>query len=689
MKLKNFILSSLMCMTAITTQAQKNLTVADLTTNYIFRSARVNTADMLKNDKQQAERYEINESERENIYRHSYVAVCSIKDNETGKTAKINGKIKAPTFSPDGKHVAFVRDNNLYLVNIEKLFGGDNYDDAETQVTTDGDFNKVINGYADWVYEEEFARTRMFCFTADGSSLAWIRFDESDVKQMTLQFFEKGSYPREYQFKYPKAGEDNARISVHSYEVATKKQHKITEDLSGEEYMPVIETIPEDNANVLLCSVNRHQDEMKLWHIACKTEQTKCVLTLNSKCYLPEEAVTNFMTYPDGFVVLNDAEGVMQPFLYNYNGELVRRLIADKSMIVTSFYGYNPKTKCSYFQAVGKNPMQRVVCMADKKGNVRELSENEGWNSADFSADFSKYVIIYSNKNTPSVYTLYNGKKEEVVETNEKLKAVVAEQTMAQSEFFTFTTSEGVELNGVIYKPADFNPEKKYPVIFHQYSGPGSQQVKDSWSMGCMGAGGSFEALLCQHGYICVTVDPRGTAARGADFQKLTYMKMGQMESKDQVEAALYMAKQPYVDANKIAIWGWSYGGFNTLMSMSEGRKVFCCGVAIAPPTDWRFYDSIYTERYMRTPQENPDGYGDNPIKRAEKLEGDLLLVHGLVDDNVHPQNSFEYTTKLVERGKQFDMHIFTNSNHSIYNGNSRRFLLEKVVKFFDKELAL
>lgn len=676
-----------MLMTSVTISAQQPLTVADITTNNRFKTARVNYGKLLKEKVAPVEKYTLDLKNRKSIYRHSFTAEYTVKDNKTNKTAAIKGEIKIPMFSPDGKHLAFVRDNNIYILNVEALLAGTDYDKCEIAVTTDGEYNKIINGHADWVYEEEFAQIRMMAFTADGSALAWIRTDETDVKQMQLQFHDNDSYPRIYQFKYPKAGEDNAKVSVCSYNIETQTVAKKALEIDKEDYIPVIETIPSENDKVMVCTVNRHQDEMKLWKLSCKDDTKQLLVTLTSKCYLPEEAVTNLTLYPDGFVVLNDNEGAMQPFLYDYNGNLIRRLIADPSVIVTSFYGYNFKTKTSYFQAVGKNATQREIYKADKQGKLTRLSKEEGWNDAVFNSDFSNYVLSYSNINTPAKYTQVNGKKENVVEENTELKENLAKEVLPTREFFTFKTADNVELNGLIYKPADFNPNKKYPVIFHQYSGPGSQQVLDNWTAGSVARGGLFEAILCQHGYICVVVDPRGTGGRGADFQKLTYMKMGQMESTDQVEAALYMAKQPYVDASKMAIWGWSYGGFNTLMSMSEGRNVFCCGVAIAPPTDWRFYDTIYTERYMRTPQENPEGYGDNPSARAEKFYGDLLLCHGLCDDNVHPQNTFEYTSKLVEQGKQFDMHIFTNSNHSIYNGNSRRFLLEKVLNFFDSKL--
>lgn len=670
--------------------AQNKLSVEDVVASNKFNTARVEGAsEFLAGKNDTPVRFQQSLKNIKFIYRHSFTANCTVKDSETGKEFEVKGEIKIPTLSPDGRHLAFVRDNNIYLLNLQSLSEGEDYDKAEIAVTKDGEWNKVINGHADWVYEEEFAQTSMMAFTADGSAIAWVRFDESDVKEMQLQFHDGADnpYPRIYKFKYPKAGEDNSKVSLCTYELSSGKTAAKKLDIDKEDYIPVVRTIPADNSNVMVCTVNRHQDEMKLWKADCKSESANVIAKFTSKCYLPEEAVTDLTLYPDGFVVLNDNEGAMQPFLYDYNGKLIRRLIADKSVIVTAFYGYNFRTQSSYFQAVGKNPTQRVVYKADKKGKLTQLSTEEGWNDAFFSDDFSRYVLSYSNLTTPTKTTFVNGKKQKVVEDNAALKDTLAAEELPQREFFYFTTSEGVTLNGIIYKPKDFDPNKKYPVIFHQYSGPGSQQVKDSWATGSVARGGMYEAILCQHGYICVVVDPRGTGGRGADFQKLTYMTMGQMESRDQVEAALYMAKQPYVDASKMAIWGWSYGGFNTLMSMSEGRDVFSCGVSIAPPTSWRFYDSVYTERYMRTPQENPEGYGDNPIARAGKLHGNLLLCHGICDDNVHPQNTFEYTTQLVEAGKQFDMHVFTNSNHGIYNGKSRLFLLQKVLNFFDDQL--
>ncbi|MCF0203301.1 MAG: DPP IV N-terminal domain-containing protein [Bacteroidaceae bacterium] len=691
MKHKHLFLLSFLFACCAQAFSQEQLTVEDVTKSSKFRAAYVKINDYLgsgRNALISADgKYEIEIGKKEQIYRHSFTAEFDVKETATGKTVHVSGKNKIPTWSPDSKNIAVVRDNNIYIIDVESLFAGKPLAEAEKAVTTDGEFNKIINGHADWVYEEEFAQTSMFAFTGDGSAIAWIRSDESAVKEMQLQFHEGEDYPRIYRFKYPKAGEKNSVITLHSYVFATGEHREIKMDIDAEDYLPIIRTIPSEPDDVLICSLNRHQDAMTLWRANSKNAQTTKMQTLTSKCYLPEQAVTEFALYPEGMVILNDNEGTMQPYLYDYNGKLIRPLINDKSIIVTELYGYNYKTGETFFQAVGKTPMQRTVCKTDKKGRLTTLSAKEGWNKAYFSSDFKKRIDVYSNMTTPPVYTLCEGKKQTVIEDNAKLKQTLAGTVLPQKEFFTFTTSDGIELNGVIYKPANFDAAKKYPVIFHQYSGPGSQQVTDSWSMGCMGSGGMFEAMLCQKGYVCVTIDPRGTTARGADFQKMTYMRMGEKECRDHVESAKYIATQPWADKSRFAIWGWSHGGFTTLMSMTEGEGTYRCGVSIAPPTDFRFYDTVYTERFMRTPQENAAGYDINPCKRAANLHGDLLLIHGLCDDNVHPQNTFEFTQKLVDSDIPFDMHIFTNSNHSIYYKNSRLYLMKKVVNFFDEKL--
>lgn len=378
----------------------------------------------------------------------------------------------------------------------------------------------------------------------------------------------------------------------------------------------------------------------------------------------------------------------MHLYLYTLDGKLIRQ-IEKGDYDVIRVYGYDEKTGKTYFQAAAKTPMQREIYVADKRGNVSCLSDRDGWNNAVFSGDYNYFLNTWSDRNHPYVFTIYDnmGKAVREVLNNNKLMADLEKFEIPKKEFFKFTTSEGIELNGWIMKPADFDASKKYPVIFHQYSGPGSQQVVDSWAIGSMRNGGVFDAYLTQKGFIVACVDGRGTGARGADFEKSIYLRLGDLESKDQVEAALWMGKQSYVDASRIGIWGWSFGGFNTLMSMSEGRKVFKAGVSIAPPTNWRYYDTVYTERYMRTPQENAAGYAINPIERAGKLSGKLLICHGIADDNVHIQNTYEYTEALIQADKDFKENFYTNRNHGIFGGNTRNHLLRQVSDWFIEHL--
>ena len=394
------------------------------------------------------------------------------------------------------------------------------------------------------------------------------------------------------------------------------------------------------------------------------------------------------MITPNNILIPNDKEGAMNLYLYSRNGQLIRK-IGNNNTVITDVYGINDATGEVYYQAALPTPHDRKVFVSKKNGSVEELTKQEGWNQARFSGDFKYFLNTWSNYNTPFIFTIRDnqGKVLSTPINNEKLKNKIANYDWAKREAFTFTTSEGIQLDGWMMKPLNFNPAKRYPVVLFQYSGPGSQQVINSWNAGSMGQGGAFDAYLAQNDIIVVCVDGRGTGGREAAFEKATYLQLGKLEAKDQVETALWLGKQSYVDKGKIGIWGWSFGGFNTLMSMSEGRKVFKAGVAVAAPTDWKFYDTIYTERYMRTPKENPDGYKDNPISRVNQLEGALLLCHGTADDNVHVQNAYEYSEALVQADKDFKELYYTNRNHSIYGGNTRNHLLRQISNFFINEL--
>lgn len=629
------------------------------------------------------------QTKTKSIYRRSFTAVYYLYNIASRKLEPLSdgGPQQVPVWSKDGLQVAFVREGNIYLVKLL-------YDNAEVQVTKDGKFNEVINGLPDWVNEEEFGFNRALTFNADGTMICWLRYDEKDVKTYSLQMYkgmkpekqENAVYPGFYSYKYPKAGEDNSKVTAWSYDIKSHRISKLQVPLDADGYMPRIKAT-DDASKVVVYTMNRHQDELCLYSVNPRSTVAQLIVKEHVEKYVKEEAMEAVTFIGNNVLLPSDRSGFMKLYIYSMNGQLHRTIGGDYD--ITAVYGYDAKTGDVYYQAAALGPSDRQVYVAHKNGKTVRLSDKKGWNTALFSGDYQYFVNTWSDYNTPYVVTTRdnNGRVISTLQDNADLKAKVAESGFAKREPFSFTTSEGVQLNGWILKPLNFDASKRYPVIMHQYSGPGSQQVTDSWSAGSMGHGGAFDSYLAQQGFIVVSVDGRGTGGRGADFEKCTYLKIGDLESKDQVEAALYLGSLPFVDKDRIGIWGWSYGGFNTLMSMSEGRGVFRAGVAIAPPTSWRFYDSIYTERYMRTPKENPDGYDVNPIVRAHKLHGALLLCHGTADDNVHPQNSYEYAEALVQADKDFRELYYTNRNHSIYGGNTRNHLLRQVANFFVTEL--
>ena len=631
-------------------------------------------------------RYILIATQRQAVYRRSFKAVYYIYTVQSKKLERLSdgGPQQAPVWSPDGNSVAFVRDNNIFLVKL--LYGN-----SESQVTKDGKFNEVINGIPDWVNEEEFGLSRALTFNADGTMLCWIKYDESKVKQYSLQFFkgsksermENATYPSSYSYKYPKAGEENSRVSAWSFDIKSCRIQQLNIPLVDDGYMPrIIST--EDPDKIVIFTMNRHQDVLNLYSVNPRSTVSKLLIKESVPKYVKEETLDNIRLGKDYILLPSDRDGFMHLYLYSGTGTLKRK-IGDGKFDITNVYGVDEKTGDVYYQAAALNAHDRQIYVSHINGKVERLTNQEGWNTAVFSGDYQYFINTWSDYNTPYVYTTRknDGKIIATNVDNHELKAKTQQYGWSKREAFSFTTSEGIKLDGWIVKPAQFNASKKYPVIMFQYSGPGSQQVVNSWSAGAMGQGGAFDQYLAQQGFIVVCVDGRGTGGRGADFEKSTYLKLGDLESKDQVEAASYLATLPYVDKDNIGIWGWSFGGFNTLMSMSNGKSIFKAGVAVAPPTDWRFYDTIYTERYMRTPKENPQGYDVNPIQRANNLSGALLICHGMADDNVHPQNAFEYSEALVQADKDFKEIYYTNRNHSIFGGNTRNHLLRQITEWF------
>lgn len=629
------------------------------------------------------------ETNHKSIYRRSFTADYYVYDiaKKTCVPLSVHGSQQVPTFSPDSRWIAFVRQNNIFLSD-----GCGN----ERQVTSDGVQNEIVNGIPDWVNEEEFGFNNAMAWSGDGKTLSWIRYDEREVCTYGLQQYRGDSpakepysdYPGTYSYKYPKAGYANAVVSLWRYDVASGDIRQYSVPLDADTYVPRIKTVP-SSPSIVIYTMNRHQDTLHLFLADPQTASARLILSEEVERYVKEEAMEGICLTDKHILLPSDRQGRMQLYLYDYNGKL-QSVLQVPDGEVTEVYGYDEKSQAAYCQVASCSPTEREVVAIGRNGKLRYICNEKGWNSAVFSSNFAYLINTWSDADHPYVFSVLTnkGRQMRILQDNSKLSKQLADYSLGQKEFFSFTTSEGVTLNGWMVKPADFNPSRQYPVVMFQYSGPGSQQVVNSWRMGSMGQGALFEHYLVSRGCIVVCVDGRGTGGRGADFEKCTYLRLGDLESKDQVEAALYLGSLPYVDAGRIAIWGWSYGGFNTLMSMSEGRPVFCAGVAVAPPTNWKYYDTVYTERYMRTPAENSEGYAINPIQRASALHGALLLCHGLADDNVHPQNTFEYSEALVQADKDFKELIYTNRNHSINGGNTRNHLLRQVSEFLLSQLS-
>ena len=624
------------------------------------------------------------------IYRNSYTAEHYIFDRKNNKVEPLsqNGAQQVPKFSPDGSMVAFVRNNNIYLVKL--LFGN-----AESQVTTDGEYGKIINGIPDWVNEEEFMTNCSYDFSADSKVIAYIKYDESDVMMYDMPMYTTGSnsayydnFCNPYSFKYPVAGADNSKISVHSFDIKSKVTRKLDVNIPEEGYIPRIKftTNPEILAVITL---NRHQSVLEIQAVNPLSGISKTIMREESDTYLNEQTYANIEFVNNHFVFQSERSGYNHLYLYTLNGELVRPITSGEYE-VKSFYGWDSKKNEFYYSSNEGSPLREHIYKVTAKGKKTKLTANDGTNKAVFSAGMKYFINTHSSINTPHVVTTNsnNGKVIKTLIDNSNLKERLAKFDMPTKEFFTFTTSDGVELNGWMIKPYDFDAAKQYPVVMFQYSGPYSQQVNDSWYTGNYG-NAMFESYMACEGFIMVCVDGRGTGGRGTEFGKCTYLKIGQYEPGDQVEAAKYLGTLPYVDKNNIGIWGWSFGGYNTIMSMSQNDAVFKAGVAVAAPTDWRFYDTIYTERYMRTPKENKEGYDTgSAIVNASNLNGKLLLVHGTADDNVHLRNMIRYIHALTQANKKFETALYPDSNHSIYYGaNTRYHLFERIAEFFKENL--
>jgi dipeptidyl-peptidase-4 len=619
------------------------------------------------------------------VYRNSFTAIYYVYNFVTKELKRLSkGQQEVASFSPDGERVAFVRDNNLFIKSLR--FG------TERQITNDGIKDKIINGVPDWVYQEEFEFIKAYEWSPDSKQLAFIKFNEEKVPSYSMMIY-KGIapelknnkiYPAEKTIKYPKAGEKNSTVSVCVYDLKSSQTLTMDTGKDSDIYIPRIRW-SYSGKNLGILKMNRLQNRLDLLFSNPYTGDSRLIYTEKNKRYIETDFFDNLQFLPDdkSFVILSEQNGYKHLYLYDLTGVKIRQLTEGK-FDVMKFYGFDPITKMFYYQAAAVSPMQREVygISLDRKKLI-SFSDKKGTNEAEFSSGFQFFINKYSSTDTPSFYTINDNKGKElrVLEDNKELKNRIVASHLSRKEFFTFKTSNGVELNGWIIKPIGFNENNRYPVLMMQYSGPNSQEVLDNFGIG-------WEHYLAQKGYLVVCIDPRGTGARGEEFRKCTYGNLGEFESEDQIEAAKYLARQTYVDPKGIAIWGWSYGGFISSLCMGRGGDVFKAGIAVAPVTNFRFYDSVYAERYLGLVGQNPEGYDNNsPIKMAQNIMGKLLLVHGSADDNVHLQNTMEFGEAMVQAGIPFQEMIYTNRNHSISGGKTRLHLYTLFDQFLQENL--
>lgn len=610
--------------------------------------------------------------ETEPIYRRSVKAVVydyDVRRNYVKPLTDAKSKQMIPTFSPDGRMCAYVRDNNIWIRKFDF--------DVEVQVTKDGELNKVLNGITDWVYEEEFATTQLMAWSPNSECLAFVRTDESEVPQYSMQLYGTGTYPGYYDYKYPNAGENNSKVSVRTYDVMTKDTKVLQVPDNAGYYIPRITFTTNDN-QLAVMTLNRQQNLFRMYYANPKSGVFRLVLQDENAAYVDSEWLQSIHFMKSGFTYVSEQDGYAHLYLYSPTGVLQRQ-VTKGNWDVTAFLGMDELTQTAYYESAEESPLRRAVYKVDAKGVKTKLSDEVGTNHATFSNNFAYYVNSYSNANRPMKITVHETKTRRTLRTledNGALREKLAGYAYSPKEFLKIETASGYELNAWMVKPVDFDPSKRYPVLMTQYSGPNSQQVLDQY-------GFDWEQYLAAHGILVVCVDGRGTGARGEHFRKCTYLKMGLLESQDQVEAAQALGRFDYVDKERIAIWGWSFGGYNTLMALTTGKGTFKVGIAVAPPTDWRYYDTVYTERFMRTPQENFEGYAaTSPLRRVKELQGKLLLIHGTADDNVHFLQTMAYAEALVQAGKQFDMQVYKDRNHGIAGGNTRYHLYTKMSNY-------
>lgn len=618
-------------------------------------------------------------TESEPVYRHSYLGKFDIKDIKTGKTTQLNhgNFVQEPRFSPDGTKVAFIAENDLY---IQEVSSG-----KITRVTSDGKKNEILNGLADWVYEEEFGHARLFEWTKNSDALVFVRLDESAVKEVNLPVYGKQLYPSELKFKYPKAGETNSTVSAHLYRLNNAQTTRLDLSSFKNYYIPnVIQTSANDE--IILLTSERIQNVTDVLKVNTVTGKVTKLFTETDDKWIDTDNPTLEFLPDNSFIWASERDGYRHLYHYDKNGKL-KKQITRGNWEVTDYYGYNPAGREVYVQTTQNGSINKVISKVNiANGKTQLISNAEGNNSANFSKNYQYFIETSSTAQKPFTYTLKTntGKTAKELQNNSEMLQKLQSDNWVAKEFFTIPNEAGDQMNAWILKPKNFDPGKKYPLLMFQYSGPGSQQVSNSWD----GGNGIWFNHLVQQGYIVACVDGRGTGYRGAKYKKVTYLNLGKYEIEDQIAAAKWFGKQSYIDKDRIGIFGWSFGGYMASLALTKGADVFKTGIAVAPVTNWRYYDTVYTERFLRTPQENPDGYDQNsPTTFANLMKGNFLLVHGTADDNVHVQNSMEFAESLIQNKKQFEYMLYPDKNHGIFGGQTRFQLYTKMTDFLLKNL--
>lgn len=613
------------------------------------------------------------------LYRHSFFGKFEVKNLKTDKSFMLNNGnfVQEPRFSPDASKVAFIADNNLFYQDLET--------ENIVQITTDGKQNAILNGHADWVYEEEFGHARLYEWTKNSDAIVFVKSDESNVPEMNMPMYQGQLYPQDFRFKYPKAGDPNSVVSAHLYRV---KEHQLsTINLSSFKhyYIPnVIQTAKNDE--IILITSERTQNASDVLKVNTKTGSVTKLFTETDEKWIETDNVTMEFLADNSFIWASERSGFRHLYWYDQNGKL-KKPITKGNWEVTEYYGFNPKTNEAFIQTNQMGSINKVVAKVNiSNGKMTILSNKEGDNSASFSNNFHYFIETSSSDKKPYTFTLKNDKGEtlrELRNNEDVLKKLQADNWVAK-EFLTIPNESGDPMNAWMIKPKHFDANKKYPVFMYQYSGPGSQSVKNQWDAG----NGIWFNLLAQKGYIVVCIDGRGTGGKGTKYKKATYMNLGKYEIEDQIAGAKWLGNLPYVDKNRIGIFGWSFGGYMASLALTKGADTFKLGIAVAPVTNWRYYDTVYTERFMRTPQENPSGYDSNsPTTHAQLMKGKFLMIHGTADDNVHFQNAMEFSEALIQNRKKFEFMAYPDKNHGIYGGSTRYHLYQKMTDFILENL--